>query len=238
MNAAVLEVRNLTRSFGGIVASDHVDFSLNRHELHCLIGPNGAGKSTLFKLIMGLLKPQSGTILFEDEDITHRQPHERARLGLSMKYQTTRIFPGLSVAQNINVAQSRRGNADAGLMYWAVERFGLHHHLSCPADTLSYGEQHWLEMCMVLGNQPQLVLMDEPTAGMTPDETENTARFLEELNAKGVAIIVIEHDMAFVRSIARKVTVLHQGRTFRQGTVAEIEHDLDVQRIYLGEAHD
>lgn len=238
MNNPVLELKNLSRAFGGIVAADHIDFSLTGHELHCLIGPNGAGKSTLFKLIMGLVKPRSGTILIDNSDITHKQPYERVRLGLSMKYQTTRIFSGLSVAQNINIAESRHDNADGELMYWAIERFGLHERLSQPAGTLSYGEQHWLEMCMVLGNRPRVVLMDEPTAGMTPGETENTARFLGKLNSKGVAIIVIEHDMAFVRSIARKVTVLHQGRIFRQGTVAEIERDPDVQRIYLGEADD
>ncbi len=230
-----LELKDLTRSFGGIVAADHIDFALEEGELHCLIGPNGAGKSTVFKLIMGLVKPQAGSIVLKGRDITRTQPYQRAQMGLSMKYQTTRVFPNLTVAQNVTIAQRQR--ADGDHLVWALERLGLSERLGEATSALSYGEQHWLEMCMVLGNRPLVVLMDEPTAGMTPEETHATAEFLKELTARGLTVVVIEHDMSFVREIARKVTVLHQGRIFRQGSLAAIESDTEVQRIYLGEAH-
>ena len=234
---SLLVTDKLTRFFGGISATNNVDFTLEQGELHCLIGPNGAGKSTIFKLIMGLIAPQSGQILFDGRVITRMQPYQRARLGLSMKYQATRIFGNLTVAQNINIARSRyRRNGDD--LQWSLERLGLADRLGQRASELSYGQQHWLEMSMVLGNAPLIVLMDEPTAGMTPEETYETAAFLRELNGRGMTIIVIEHDMGFVREIARQVTVLHQGRIFRQGTIGAIEKDPDVQRIYLGESHE
>ena len=233
---SLLDLQGLSKSFGGIVAADDIDLSLETGELHCLIGPNGAGKSTLFKLIVGLIKPQSGKVVLNGRDITRTQPYQRARLGISMKYQTTRVFSNLTLGQNITVARSRRPlNGDH--LDWALRHLDLAGRWAEPVSTLSYGEQHWLEMCMALGNQPSLVLMDEPTAGMTPDETSRTAVLLKELNRRGLTIIVIEHDMSFVREIASQVTVLHQGRTFRQGSLAEIERDREVQRIYLGEAH-
>lgn len=234
---SLLELQGVARSFGGIIAADNVDFALEEGELHCLIGPNGAGKSTLFNLIMGLTKPQAGSIKLNGQEITRKQPYARVRFGLAMKYQTTRVFAGLTVAQNVTIATSGR-SGDRALLDWSLRRFGLDGKRAMPASRLSYGEQHWLEMCMILGNRPKVVLMDEPTAGMTPEETRETATFLEELNERGVALIVIEHDMGFVRMVARRVTVLHQGRIFRQGSLVEIERDREVQRIYLGEAHD
>ncbi|MFQ5774547.1 MAG: ABC transporter ATP-binding protein [Kiloniellaceae bacterium] len=234
---SVLELQGLSRSYGGIVAADSIDLSLEASELHCLIGPNGAGKSTVFKLIVGLVKPQSGHILLNGRDITRVQPYQRARLGISMKYQTTRIFMNLTVGQNITIARSREA-FDGDHLDWALTHLDLGRRWDDPVSTLSYGEQHWLEMCMALGNRPCLVLMDEPTAGMTPDETGKTARLLKQLNARGPTIVVIEHDMSFVREIAQRVTVLHQGKIFRQGSISEIETDRDVQRIYLGERHD
>lgn len=232
----ILELQGITRAFGGIVAADRVDLALEDGELHCLIGPNGAGKSTLFKLVMGLIKPQAGRIGFNGQDITKKQPYERVHLGLAMKYQATRVFTGLTVAQNVTIASSRVGN-DQDLLHWALARFNLCEKSALLAGNLSYGEQHWLEMCMALGNGPKVVLMDEPTAGMTPEETAETAHFLKELNARSVTVVVIEHDMGFVRLVARRITVLHQGRVFRQGSLQEVENDTDVQRIYLGESH-
>lgn len=231
----LLELQGLSRSFGGIIAADHIDLALEAGELHCLIGPNGAGKSTVFKLIVGLIKPQSGRVLLKGRDITRIEPYRRARLGISMKYQTTRIFANLTVGQNVTIAHSRE--ADNGdHLNWALQDLNLARRWDDPVSILTYGEQHWLEMCMALGNQPSVVLMDEPTAGMTPDETDRTASFLKELNARGLTIVVIEHDMSFVRDVSRRVTVLHQGEIFRQGSISEIESDREVQRIYLGEA--
>ena len=233
---SLLALEGLTRFFGGISAADHINLTLEPGELHCLIGPNGAGKSTVFKLVMGLLRPQSGHVLLDGRDITRLHPYQRARLGLSMKYQATRVFSNLSARQNVDIARSRR-TANGDDLAWALDRLGLTGRLSACASELSYGQQHWLEMCMVLGNRPKLVLMDEPTAGMTPEETHVTADFLKDLNQRGMTIIVIEHDMGFVREIANRVTLLHQGRIFRQGTISEMERDPEVQRIYLGESH-
>lgn len=232
---SLLELHGLSRSFGGIVAADRIDLTLEAGQLHCLIGPNGAGKSTVFKMVVGLIKPQSGKVLLKGRDITRFEPYKRARLGISMKYQTTRIFTNLTLGQNITIARSRHGG-DGYHLDWALQHVDLAGRWDEPVSMLSYGEQHWLEMCMVLGNGPSVVLMDEPTAGMTPDETTRTAGLLKELNSRGLAIVVIEHDMGFVREIAGRVTVLHQGRIFRQGSISEIESDAEVQRIYLGEA--
>jgi len=234
---SVLVLEHLTRFFGGISAANDVNLSIEKGDLHCLIGPNGAGKSTIFKLIMGLVPVESGEIYLNGRAVSRLQPFRRVRLGLSMKYQATRIFPDLLISQNIAVARSR-AVADDNDLQWALGWLGLADRIAAPASELSYGQRHWLEMCMVLGSCPQVVLMDEPTAGMTPEETRRTADFLRALNARGMTIVVIEHDMWFVREIAEQVTVLHQGRVFRQGTITAIERDPDVQHIYLGGGHD
>lgn len=234
---SLLALKGVYRSFGGITAADGIDLTLEAGERRCLIGPNGAGKSTVFKLIMGLLRPDSGSISFAGQEITHEQPFRRVQRGLSMKYQTTRIFPSLTLAQNMFIARSRAGDATA-LASWAIDKLGLGALRERRAGELSYGQQHWLEMCMALGNGPRVVLMDEPTAGMTPEESRSTATFIRELEGRGIAAIVIEHDMGFVRDLDAPTTVLHQGRVFRQGRMAEIEVDPEVQRIYLGEIHD
>lgn len=232
---SLLELKAVRRAFGGIVAADGIDFSLAAGERRCLIGPNGAGKSTFFKLIMGLIKPDSGSIHLDGSDISRDEPFRRVQRGVSMKYQTTRIFPTLTVAQNMFIASP--GGKLSEVAAWGLERLELARNAARPAGELSYGQQHWLEMCMALGNAPRVVLMDEPTAGMTPQESQRTAQFIKELGDRGIAAIVIEHDMGFVRGLEAPTTVLHQGRVFRHGSIAEIERDPDIQRIYLGDAH-
>jgi branched-chain amino acid transport system ATP-binding protein len=154
-----------------------------------------------------------------------------------MKYQTTRVFGNLTVEQNLMVACA--GNAvGEDLAQWALAALGLDAFLSARASILSYGQQHWLELCMALGTGPRLILMDEPTAGMTPEETVTTARFIRAVCTRGVAALVIEHDMSFVRQINSEITVLHQGTVFREGQLRQIERDPGVQRIYLGEEND
>ncbi len=231
---SLLEIRGLERNYGGIQAVDGLDLDVEAGELRCLIGPNGAGKSTVFKLIMGLDRPNRGAIRFAGTDVTRLQPFQRARRGLSMKYQTTRVFLRLSVAQNLAIACGR-GGLDGSLVQWALDYFELPASVDRPANTLSYGEQHWLEMVLTLGTRPKLLLMDEPTAGMTPEETMRTAAFVQELKGRGLTLIVVAHDMAFVREIAERVTVLHQGALFREGPLSAIEADAEVRRIYLGE---
>jgi urea transport system ATP-binding protein len=233
----VLRAEDLTKSFGGIRAVDHLNLTLARGELRCLIGPNGAGKSTLFGLLSGLHRPDAGQIVFKGEDITKLQPFQRVRKGLCQKFQTTRIYRALTVAQNLVIASgtprsSRRKN---GRLSWALNTLGLDSEGEISAGRLSHSHQQWLEICLALATEPDLLLLDEPTAGMTPEETELTARFVVNLNRQGLTVLVVEHDMAFVRYIARRVTVLHYGRIFTEGSLDEIESNHEVRRIYLGE---
>ncbi len=231
----------LTKSFGGIRAIDHLDLSVPRGELRCLIGPNGAGKSTLFSLIAGIHRADSGRIVFKGEDITRLSPFRRVLRGVCLKFQTTRVYRDLSVSQNLLVALALRGQADgqpghaADRLAWALRTFGLDRHTDRPARELPHSHQQWLEICLALATNPDLLLLDEPTAGMTPDETALTADFVRQLNAQGTTVLVVEHDMTFVRQIARYVTVLHYGRVIAEGPLGAIETNQDVRRIYLGE---
>jgi branched-chain amino acid transport system ATP-binding protein len=233
----VLRTENLSKSFGGIRAVDHLNLALKRGELRCLIGPNGAGKSTLFALLSGLHRPDAGQIVFKGEDITNLQPFQRVRKGLCQKFQTTRIYRALSVEQNLVIAggTSRSRRTENGKLSWALNTLGLDSEGEVPAGELSHSHQQWLEICLALATEPELLLLDEPTAGMTPEETELTARFVVNLNRQGLTVLVVEHDMAFVRYIAQRVTVLHYGRIFTEGSLDEIESNHEVRRIYLGE---
>jgi len=236
-----LRVEDLTKSFGGIRAVDHLNLTLTQGELRCLIGPNGAGKSTLFGLISGLHRPDAGHILFKGEDITNLQPFQRVRKGLCQKFQTTRIYRALTVAQNLLIAGGARrlsrtkSRTKNGRLSWAINTLGLDSESEVPSGELSHSQQQWLEICLALATEPDLLLLDEPTAGMTPEETELTAQFVINLNRQGLTVLVVEHDMAFVRYIAQRVTVLHYGRIFTEGSLDEIESNHEVRRIYLGE---
>jgi urea transport system ATP-binding protein len=235
--APLLRAERLTKSFGGILAVDHLDFALAQGELRCLIGPNGAGKSTLFNLISGLIRPDTGRILFKDEDVTHLPPYQRVRRGVCQKFQTTRVYRAMSVAQNLLVASggAKPGRLQNGRLDWALAALKLDVDRDVPAGALPHSHQQWLEICLALATAPELLLLDEPVAGMTPEETALTARFLDDLNRQGLAVLVVEHDMNFVREIARNVTVLHYGRVFGEGTLEEIEANHEVRRIYLGD---
>lgn len=230
-----LQVQDLTKSFGGIRAVNHVNLNLSKGELRCLIGPNGAGKSTLFNLLSGLQRPEAGSILFKGEDITSLPPFRRVRKGVCQKFQTTRIYRSLTVNQNLMLARRAHHDLENGRLTWALKTLGLDGQGDRPAGELSHSHQQWLEICMALATEPDLLLLDEPTAGMTPEETALTAEFAIQLNAQGMTIIVVEHDMGFVRQIARFVTVLHYGGIFAEGTLEEIESNQNVRRIYLGE---
>ena len=230
----LLQTTDLTKSFGGIRAVDHLALSIQRGELRCIIGPNGAGKSTLLALLSGLQRPDSGRILFRGREITRLQPFRRVQEGICQKFQTTRVYRGLTVGEHLLIARSLKASPN-GRLDWALQALGLTGEMDRSAGELSHSHQQWLEICLALATAPELLLLDEPTAGMTPEETALTARFVVDLNAQGTTVIVVEHDMAFVRYIARRVTVLHYGRVFADGTLAGIEADQDVRRIYLGE---
>lgn len=232
-----LQVQNLTKSFGGVRAVNHVNLVVDHGELRCLIGPNGAGKSTLFSLLSGLETPDAGRIIFKGKEITSLPPFRRVRRGICQKFQTTRVYRGLTLNQNIFIAKqvlNESENRD-GRLSWALKTLGLKGEGERLAGELPHSHQQWLEICMALATDPELLLLDEPTAGMTPEEAALTAEFVINLNAQGMTVIVVEHDMAFVRQIAQFVTVLHYGSIFAEGTLAEIEANSDVRRIYLGE---
>jgi ABC-type uncharacterized transport system ATPase subunit len=232
----LLVLNNVSKRFGGLRAVSDLNLTVDRGELRCLIGPNGAGKSTVFKLIMGFERPTTGTVAFEGASIDRWPTWRRARKGLSIKMQIPGIYPELTVHDNMRVAAQY--HVSSSQMEESIERLlarvGLAGMSGELAKNLSHGQQQWLEIGMALSVNPKLLLLDEPSAGMGPGETEATARIVESLNADGVTIMLIEHDMTFVRRIARKVTVMNLGRVFAEGTIAEIEANQGVTDIYLG----
>jgi branched-chain amino acid transport system permease protein len=234
--AGVLEGINLKKSFGGVQALRGVTLMFRGTGVHCLIGPNGAGKSTFFNLLLGRFRPSAGKILFAGDDITCKRSDERARRGLGIKLQVGSIYPELSCAENVWIASyaALRDGAAAerraeSLLAW----LGLLQRARELAGNLSHGEQQWLEIGMVLAAEPTVILLDEPTAGMSHKETARTARLVSALG-EHVCVIVVEHDMEFVRRLDVPVTVFHQGALFAQGSLAELRRDERVLDIYLG----
>jgi len=234
----ILETRGLTKSFGGIQVARSIDFALKQGEMHCLIGPNGAGKSSFFRLILGEHLPDAGSILFDGEDITRLKSFARIRRGISVKFQVPGIFKALSVRHNLEIAFQHhlRGHDLDATIGRVLDFVELADEAATPAGALSHGQQQWLEIGMAVGVEPKLLLLDEPTAGMSPDETHRTGEMLRALNARGITILAVEHDMAFVQQVAERVTVLHFGSLFAQGTVEEIVNHPGVTEIYLGTA--
>jgi branched-chain amino acid transport system ATP-binding protein len=243
----VLEVRGLTKSFGGFVAVSGVSFSVPRGAIAAIIGPNGAGKTTLFNLITGHLRPDGGRVTLSGRDVTDIAPHDLCRLGVGRSFQRTNIFPRLTVSQNIQAAFiSHRGGgwnllaAGEGL-YRAettalLESLGLLGRAGEVAGFLSHGGQKQLELGLALALEPEILLLDEPTAGMSATETRESIRLIERIaRERGLTLLFTEHDMAVVFSIAQRVTVLHQGRVIADGVPEEVRRDAEVRRVYLGE---
>jgi len=236
---ALLETRQLHKHFGGLSAVADVNIEVTAGEIHCLIGPNGAGKSTLFKLVAGTYAPSQGEVLFRGENVTHRKPYERVGRGMSIKLQVPSVFRELPVAQNLEISLQRTSSGSAMEAEKArlLEFLQLKDDADKPAGFLAHGQQQWLEIGMALALKPTLLLLDEPTAGMSPQETERTGDMIKSLNAQGMTVLVVEHDMTFVRQIAQRITVLHLGRVFAQGTTDEVIADPRVEEIYLGKGH-
>jgi ABC-type uncharacterized transport system ATPase subunit len=235
--AELLRTEGLTKRFEGLIANDGIDFLLASNELRCVIGPNGAGKTTFISMISGHLRPTAGTIWYQGERITQLPVPSRARLGIGRKFQTPSVFDNLAVFENVELAvlaAPRRAGGIAGRIGRVLSLVRLEQEAATLARNLSHGQRQSLEIGLLLANEARLLLLDEPTAGMGPGETEATARLIESLNADGVTIMVIEHDMTFVRQIARTVTVMNLGRIFAEGTIAEIEANQGVTDIYLG----
>ena len=236
---SLLSTQGLNKHFGGLHVTADVNFTVEPGEIHCLIGPNGAGKSTLFRLILGEYKPSSGQVFFAGENITGHKPFERIRRGMSVKFQVPGIFSSLSVRQNLQIALQH--HVESGAIDAEIDRVLHFLKLETVADQvagfLSHGLKQWLEIGMAISLKPRLLLLDEPTAGMSPEETFATGEIVRELNAQGVSILAVEHDMNFVRHVAHRVTVLHFGRVFAEGTIDEIVADERVAAIYLGQHH-
>jgi len=235
---AVIETRSLNKRFGGVVAADNVNFKVLSGELRCMIGPNGAGKSTLFAMLSGIERADSGQIFIFGQDVTRKQSFQRVKLGVGLTFQTNRAFHELSVRENLAIPQAsaKLENKQAGQarLEFALDAFGLDPNDETKAAEIPHNQLQWLEIAMVLVGYPNLVLLDEPTAGMASEETQQTAKVLKHLNSTGLTIVVVEHDMAFVKDVAQTVTVLHQGQIFAEGSVAEITAHADVRKIYLG----
>ena len=242
----ILTIQNLFRHFGGVAAINGVNLDFLENELRSIIGPNGAGKTTLFNVITGRLSADSGRIVFQGQDITNQPPHEVARLGISRTFQKSSIFPGLTVFENVRIArQIKRGGSRR--IFAAreslktvqdetraiLDRVGLREKGKMPASSLSHGDQRLMEIGIALAGAPRLLLLDEPTAGMSPRETEQTMHLIRQL-AKEVAVILVEHDMEVVMTISDKVSVMHQGAIIAEGKPEEIQKNDQVREAYLG----
>jgi branched-chain amino acid transport system ATP-binding protein len=235
MTNPLVETRALSRHFGGVQAVRNVDFTLAEGELRCLIGPNGAGKSTFFKLITGQVKPSSGTVKFRGIDLTTLQAHEIARLGIGIKTQVPSVFDGLSVRDNlwISAARHKKGKAISQAVEAQIERLLLGAFADSAVGQLAHGQRQWVELGLVLCGEPNLILLDEPAAGMTEEERARTAELIQEVN-RDHPLIVVEHDMSFIRRIARRITVFDRGTILMEGDVEEVFGNQAVRDVYLG----
>jgi branched-chain amino acid transport system ATP-binding protein len=233
----LLQAEGVSMRFGGVTAVDDVDFSLRECELRCLIGPNGAGKSTFFKMLTGQLRPTTGRILFRGRDVTGALPHEVARLGVGIKTQVPNVFNALSVAENVYVAACRTKPARhaSRIVDEVLNRLGLADIGERVVGQLAHGQRQWAEIGTVLAEEPALILLDEPAAGMTHEEVVRTSHLIREIS-RGQALIVVEHDMQFIRMIARTVTVFNRGRILIEDDVERVLANQAVRDVYLGKA--
>ncbi len=244
MKGKILEIENVTVSFDGFKAINDLNFDMDQGELRVIIGPNGAGKTTFLDVITGKVKPTQGQVRFKGRNTRSLSEHKIARMGVGRKFQTPRVYLNLTPRENLELASNPNKNVFSTLFQppSVVEKqrvldllntIGLTHKAEMKAEFLSHGEKQWLEIGMLIAQSPDLLLVDEPVAGLTDEETAKTGELLMSL-AESHSIIVIEHDMEFVRQIARKVTVLHQGSVLCEGNFEEVQNDPRVIEVYLG----
>ncbi len=243
-STVVLHVEDLTVSFDGFKAVDKLNLYIDRHELRVIIGPNGAGKTTLLDLICGRTKASSGTIRFHDRELTRMPEYQIVRAGVGRKFQTPSIYENLSVLENLEVSYPagrsvfgaltfRRTSQVTDRVMQVAAEIQLTERLDERAEFLSHGQKQWLEIGMLLMQDPELLMLDEPVAGMSVPERRQTAELLQRI-CKDRSVIVIEHDMEFVRSIAHRVTVMHQGKVLAEGPMDKVQADPHVIEVYLG----
>jgi len=245
----LLSVRGIVKRYGGLAASDGVDLDVATGEIHSVIGPNGAGKTTLVGQLSGEIRPDAGQILFDGRDITTVPTYRRSALGLARSFQVTSIFPRLTVLENVALAV--QAHAGHSFVFWrpaaeeerlrepareALARTGLERHASSIAATLAHGEQRRLEVAMAIATEPRLVLLDEPTAGMGPEETRQMVDLLHDLR-RDTTILLVEHDMDVVFALSDRISVLVYGRVIATGSPEAIRANADVRDAYLGEEY-
>ena len=243
----MLQVEHVAKAFSGFQAVGEANLTVSKGQVAAVIGPNGAGKSTLFNLITGHLKPDSGTVKFKQEDITGLSPHAICRKGVARSFQLINIFPRLNTFENVQVAVLARHRLTNKLFtpsrklvrdetMAVLDRLGLVPYKDRLCNSLSYGDQKVLELAIALGSSPEIILLDEPTAGMSPEETRTIVTLIKSLSEKeGLTILLTEHDMDLVFDVAQRIMVLHQGRTIAEGLPDEVRRDKAVQNAYLGE---
>ncbi len=235
----LLEAKGIVKVFGKLTALDGAALTVAENEFHGLIGPNGSGKSTLMKCIAGAEAPTQGSVCFVNQDITALSPTERARAGMSLKFQISSVLPALTLYDNILLAlqaqSSRTRSALHDQVMAMLTQFRLADRAEDAAATLSHGQQQWLEIAMALAGKPRLLLLDEPTGGMSLEERRVTGELLQPIKAH-CSLVIVEHDLDFIRDICDRLTVLDQGRVLESGTVAEIQASKSVQEIYLRRA--
>jgi branched-chain amino acid transport system ATP-binding protein len=246
----LLEIKNLWKDFGGFVATRDVSFDLEEGERHAIIGPNGAGKTTFFNLITGHMAPSKGTVKFRGRDITGMPPHKVVKLGLARSFQRINIFPRMTLFENVQVALMSREGQSTNMFklcfdlhveetYELLETVHLREAAHETAGELAYGKQKQLELAIALAEKPDVLLLDEPTAGMSPSETNEAIRLIDRITKeRGLTLLFTEHDMGVVFGISDRISVLHHGEIIARGLPDEVRNDPDVRRIYLGEAAD
>ena len=243
----MLRVEEIDKSFGGLMAVNGVSFQIEKGELSSIIGPNGAGKTTLFNLLTGHLSPDKGRILFKEREVTGLSPHGICNLGIGRSFQRTNIFPRLSAFDNVQVAVMSWGRKSSNIFLRAqkmlreetdeiLESIGLRDKKEITAGLLAHGDQRRLEIGIALGSYPELLLLDEPTAGMSPEESGRTVELIQGLaRERGLTLLFIEHDMNVVFQISEKIRVMHMGSIIAEGIPEDVRANEEVQRIYLAE---
>jgi urea transport system ATP-binding protein len=238
--AELLRTAGLSKRFRGVVANDQIDFCLQSGEIRCVIGPNGAGKTTFISMISGHLAPSQGCIWFKGKDVTALPVYRRAQMGIARKFQTPAVFDRLAVYRNLELACLGKPGTARGcqkLIEEVLELTRLDEVRNAAAAALSHGQRQWLEIGMLLANRAELLLLDEPTAGMTAEETRATGELIRKLTlTHHLSVIIIEHDINFIRALKVPVTVLHVGRVLLEGPFEEVARNDQVRSVYLGHA--